>query len=438
MELPTRKAMKLSVIRHWFVSAVAVVALAGPMAGCSRNEATFNRNEAYVKNQERLTKETFSAERKADLDEVLSGLFGTPDRPIVPALGDIDVASVMDATKLHFAAGPVGRDERGRARGLYREHCAHCHGVTGDGGGPTALFLNPYPRDYRRGTFKFKSTPRQSKPTHEDLKRILIEGIPDTAMPSFRALPDNEIDALIHYVRYLSIRGESERSLVQYALFELEPADEEANIEEERLFDLTSGNRSDRAAELREYVGAIVQKWLGAEAEATAVAPPSWLANGAELSHEREVELLKHGRDLFYGKVAACVKCHGDSAIGDGQTTDYDDWAKELEPTVPGALDEYLALGRFVFPPRNVRPRNLRMGHYRGGRKPVDIYWRIFNGIDGTPMPALSEVLKQEGEEKIGVTHDDIWALVYYVRSLPYESISQPVAVEAAYQRERQ
>ena len=52
-------------------------------------------------------------------------------------------------------------------------------------------------------------------------------------------------------------------------------------------------------------------------------------------------------------------------------------------------------------------------------------------------MPALKAVLKQEGEDKVGVTHDDIWALVFYVRSLPYESISQPVVAEG-YQRDRQ
>jgi len=429
--------MKLSVTYRWFVSAAVLVALAGSLSGCSRNEAAFHRNEVFVKNQERSTKQTFSDERRDDLDELLSGLFGTPDNPIVPALGDVDVASVMDSSKLHFAAGPVGRDKRGRARGLYREHCAHCHGVSGDGGGPTAVFLNPYPRDYRRGTFKFKSTPRQSKPTHEDLKRILVEGIPDTAMPSFRTLPNNELEALIHYVRYLSIRGEAERTLVQFALFDLDAADEETDQPEERLFDMRSAERSERAAEIRDYISPIVQKWLSAESESTPVAPPSWMADGAELSQERKVALLKHGRELFYGQ-AACVKCHGDTALGDGQATDYDDWTKELEPTVPGALEEYLALGRFVFPPRNIRPRNLRLGHYRGGRRPVDLYWRLFNGIDGTPMPALSANIKEEGEKKIGVTHDDIWALVYYVRSLPYESISQPAVAQAGYQRDRQ
>jgi mono/diheme cytochrome c family protein len=73
----------------------------------------------------------------------------------------------------------------GNVRGLYREHCAHCHGITGDGAGPTAGFLNPYPRDYRKGWFKFKSTPLDVRPTHDDLKKIVLDGIPGTAMPSF-------------------------------------------------------------------------------------------------------------------------------------------------------------------------------------------------------------------------------------------------------------
>ncbi len=40
---------------------------------------------------------------------------------------------------------------------LYRRNCLHCHGVSGAGDGPTAPFLYPPPRDYRRGIFKFTS-----------------------------------------------------------------------------------------------------------------------------------------------------------------------------------------------------------------------------------------------------------------------------------------
>ena len=75
--------------------------------------------------------------------------------------------------------------------------------------GPTAAFLNPYPRDYRMGKFKFKVTAEANKPTHYDLQHILINGIPGTSMPSFRLLPDQDREALIEYVKYLAVRGET-------------------------------------------------------------------------------------------------------------------------------------------------------------------------------------------------------------------------------------
>ena len=45
--------------------------------------------------------------------------------------------------------------------------------------------------------------------------RILIEGIRGTAMPSFKLLPEDEIEALIEYVKYLTMRGEMERELAR-------------------------------------------------------------------------------------------------------------------------------------------------------------------------------------------------------------------------------
>ncbi len=98
---------------------------------------------------------------------------------------------------------------------LYMRHCSHCHGTSGDGKGPTAEYLNPQPRDYRHGVFKFTSTndisPRSAEMT---LKRILQYGIPGTYMPSFLLLTDAELHAIVEYVRFLSLRGEYERKLV--------------------------------------------------------------------------------------------------------------------------------------------------------------------------------------------------------------------------------
>ena len=73
---------------------------------------------------------------------------------------------------------------------LYRQQCLHCHGVEGGGDGPTAdrgaPFLDPRPRDYRKGIFKFTAVKDKARPRREDLYRVLDQGVYGTAMPSFR------------------------------------------------------------------------------------------------------------------------------------------------------------------------------------------------------------------------------------------------------------
>src|SRR6185295_15570556 len=204
----------MSVCGNWRLCLAALVAAVSTgLSGCGSPDARFVENRAFAHLSETAAKyeKGFTRQQRHDVDNVLAALYGTPDAPALPALANVDVSKVLDISKLKLAAGRVGSDSTGRPRGLYREHCAHCHGITGDGNGPTASFLNPYPRDYRAGLFKFKSTPIGYRPLHDDLKKIVVEGIPGTAMPSFRLLSDQEIEALVEYVKYLAIRGETER-----------------------------------------------------------------------------------------------------------------------------------------------------------------------------------------------------------------------------------
>ncbi|OYW18898.1 MAG: hypothetical protein B7Z55_09805, partial [Planctomycetales bacterium 12-60-4] len=53
-------------------------------------------------------------------------------------------------------------------RKVYMKNCLHCHGVAGDGAGPTARYLNPKPRDYRLGVFKFTETLATERVTRND------------------------------------------------------------------------------------------------------------------------------------------------------------------------------------------------------------------------------------------------------------------------------
>jgi mono/diheme cytochrome c family protein len=385
--------------------------------GCNPPEAKFSFNQLYMERQEQETGIEYAPQQVLAVVNAVTALFGTPDAPRVEPVEGID--QVLNMQNLIVAAGPIKSDNYGKGEGLYRQHCVHCHGITGNGRGPTAAFLNPYPRDFTRGTFKFKSTPIGIKPTTDDLRRILENGVEGTAMPSFKLLSEGEVEALIDYVKYLAVRGEVERKLIELSpdFFEAEAEDPAQN--EELLKEFYG-----REFLVDEVLNEVVTSWLEADENVTEV--PERPAKYDLASEEFEPAELKasqeRGRALYYTTVANCFSCHGPSQLGDGQNTDYDQWTKEFfdwtlksDPNYAERLDRYVSVTGL--PPRNIRPRNLRDGIYRGGRRPVDIFWRVHNGIDGTPMPAAN---------KSALSNDDIWDLVNYVLGLPYEPVSRP------------
>ena len=80
------------------------------------------------------------------------------------------------------ALSPSTAGQGSDARALFSEHCATCHGETGDGAGVTEL--DRPARSFKDGGFSFGNTP-------EALFRTLTNGIPGTPMPAF----DSAIDA---------------------------------------------------------------------------------------------------------------------------------------------------------------------------------------------------------------------------------------------------
>lgn len=401
------------------ISTTILLLLIFIMSGCEKSpEPQFRFNAVERLSAERMNMgdgESISEQNIEKIGTVLTALFGTPDEPRFPfLLGEEDPAhEVLTMENLRMAAGPVSSDRDDQHTGLYREHCAHCHGISGDGAGPTARTLNPYPRDFRLGKFKFKSTPLGKRPTDHDLDRIIRNGIPGTAMPSFRTLSDEEVDALVDYVKYLSIRGEVERGLIAEAsnlvddekLFDLSLAENEETLEDfgDQLFDLIDENG---------FNSRVLPKWLNRDRYIThpALAPPSF-----DVNHPDHPKLVAQGKLLFHG-AGGCVQCHGETGLGDGQTMNFDDWtqwAKEskADPTDRSTYASFTAVG--ALPPRYVRPRNLNMKVFRGGNHPDDLYRRILNGIEGTPMPSATVLEKRP---------DDLWALVAYIRSIPFES----------------
>lgn len=98
-----------------------------------------------------------------------------------------------------LASAAPGDVERGKP--LYARRCAQCHGDLGGGDGVAAAFVYPRPRVLSDGSFKLRSTPSGELPTDDDLFRVLTRGMPGTAMPSFAALPEQELWDLVAVVK---------------------------------------------------------------------------------------------------------------------------------------------------------------------------------------------------------------------------------------------
>jgi mono/diheme cytochrome c family protein len=310
----------------------------------------------YVLSEKTLALE--DTEARAAVSAALEKHFGTPQSPRIeapdPLRADVDAL----VTQERLDAGTE----------LYRIHCLHCHGVSGDGQGPTAPFLFPTPRDYRLGRFKFTST-SGDHPTRDDLRRTLDEGITGTSMPSFKLLADEQIESIIDYVMLLSMRGELENLLLGEAQF---------GVPDEGI--------------VADNLEQVIRRWKNA---------PSEVVHPREAMPPYSDELALAGRELFLTTTGAqCVGCHGRDFRGRGnQAMNPDDWGN------------------------TIRPADLTLGLYRGGRRPIDIYMRIATGIKGTPMPAFRNSL----------TDQQIWEIVHFVRALPYRKDFQqaPPAAKA-------
>ncbi len=249
---------------------------------------------------------------------------------------------------------------------VYRRNCQQCHGVTGDGAGLAAEYLMPRPRDYRRGVFKFTSTPYGFKPRREDLLRTIENGVVGTSMPAFRLMSKRDLDAVLEYVLALTHRGELERLLITQA-------DADGELNDQAVDELVQGI-VERWNSARDNVVEPASKMPGVTAESVAA--------GAAIFQKRE-----------------CFKCHGRDGRGGlagGIEVGSDAWGRK-DPAA-----------------------DLTSGMLHGGQSPLDVYRRISSGINGTPMPAFKDSFTKEP--------DAIWQLDA-LRSVAGQPASQRCAI---------
>ena len=465
----------------------------------------------YRESQRAATELAEKPQSRAQIQAKLIDLFGPDVQHMkVPANSGLRDGGIYLADQLRLGdqVEPVlaKNPETGRETpikggyALYRNHCLHCHGIFGAGDGPTSAFLFPKPRDYRPGIFKFTSTsPSNAKPSRADLRKTLLYGLHGTSMPGFEATMSlAEIDQVIDYMTFLSIRGETEGYMIQMAN-EFDDGDPDA-VEPDLM---------------EEILAKVTESWTDAEDQ---VVNPSTRRVAAT------PESIGRGRDLYLGintkgPKLECVSCHGPGAQGNGSAfidrTIFDDVvfrqysfdeaaartfeshqeqttahgsASKPKPDPEGVTefltrnpailkvmrDDHHMFGESVTDPQfdylikndmakvtaearrltpelddptfrtyllakynlwiqgshdvwdnPLRPANLTDGVYKGGRRPLDLYWRLAKGINGAKMPAHSNILND----------DQIWDVVNFVLALPEDpgllTVAPPLAVEA-------
>jgi mono/diheme cytochrome c family protein len=331
-----------------------------------------------------------TADLRKQIFDGLKTTFGTPAEPRVRATDASGSKSeVEEAVKeLKLTEEMLRNGSR-----HYRRFCLQCHGVPGDGRGPSAPWLNPHPRDYRKGEFKFVSSVlgagKESKPRREDLLRTLSHGVEGTSMPSFGLLTAQEREELVSYVIHLSIRGQCEMETIKTILKgELESGTTVEALIQGQLEELVLKYwlPSNKSLIKPESVPSI----FAAEEKLAAETDPRKRAEALEkLKADREKAIVAGFTKLTTDQKLTCLGCHTD--FGRQVGFKYDAWGTK------------------------VRPANWTLGVYRGGRRPIDLYWRIRAGI-----PPSTMTVTPRGAGEGALTDEDAWNIILFLQALPY------------------
>jgi mono/diheme cytochrome c family protein len=136
-------------------------------------------------------------------------------------------ALLAGSTELRAATAGPGDPVRGKL--VYERYCLSCHGAEGNGAGEFAEWTTPKPRDYRQGTFKWRSTPSGSLPTDADLEKTLESGLYGTAMPTWYAIGHRSRMDVISYIKTFSDRWSKEKPQASITI-PAEPANDAASV----------------------------------------------------------------------------------------------------------------------------------------------------------------------------------------------------------------
>ncbi len=136
--------------------------------------------------------------------------------------------------------------------------------------------------------------------------------------------------------------------------------------------ELTDQQRADLVAYIKTYS----PRWKS-EGPGQAISVPA--------ESKLDLDSIKRGKDVFTKN--ECFKCHGEQGRGDG-------------PSAAGLTDNNN---------QPIRPYDFETGtRFKCGTTNADLYKIFMTGLDGTPMPSFSDVIKPA----------EAWDLVHFLRTM--------------------
>ncbi len=104
------------------------------------------------------------------------------------------------------AAALAGDAAAGKVK--YDMFCASCHGPTGKGDGPVAVAIQPPPRDFSTGAFKYDTDDSGEPGSDTDLKNVIANGAAKYGgnlmmAPWGGTMTGEDIDNVVAFIRSL-------------------------------------------------------------------------------------------------------------------------------------------------------------------------------------------------------------------------------------------
>ncbi len=302
----------------------------------------------------------------------------------------------------------VDPDVLNSGRELYIRNCMNCHGMEGDGMGPSADGYWPPPRDFRDGVFKFAGVTDEFLPDDDELIRIVRQGLTGTAMVPWD-VPEDELWLIIQYIKTFSspegVNEETGKKIRAKGFRKPRKKTKAPEIPTDPFMVIPRLARWDDAV-MDEYIAELRDKGQSIPTDENGL--KDWKREKRAEAEAKRQEAVAFGAEVYHA--GGCQLCHP-AFVPSEQIVKWGGTPRATDPFESDAKwsDTYRVT---LLPPDFTRhPVRSPKQYWTKDRElrydARDFYRVIASGIPGTAMPSWAALPPER-----------VWAVAYYVADL--------------------